>query len=161
MVSGHLKINECITLTRIYEPAAGGYRVLVDRLWPRGLSKRDASLDEWLKDVGPTTELRKWYGHVPENFSKFKGRYQNELNRPPARQAVDHILDMAYTERVVLLTATRDIEHSAAQVLLDHLQDQLARRWLNEVDEMVDGWGRDSFPASDSPGSLPPTLAAG
>jgi len=160
MVSGQLRINECITLTRAYLPAAGGHRVLVDRLWPRGLSKRDARLDEWLKDVGPTTELRKWYGHVPEKFSKFKGRYQDELNRPPAQQAVEHILDMASTERVVLLTATRDVEHSAAQVLLDHLQDALTRRWHDEVDEMVDGWSRDSFPASDPPGCLPPTLAA-
>jgi uncharacterized protein YeaO (DUF488 family) len=135
--------------------------MLVDRLWPRGVSKREASLDEWLKDIGPTTELRKWYGHQPDRFAEFKHRYQRELERSPAQLSVDRILAMADSEPVVLLTATRDVEHSAAQVLLDHLQVAMEDRRREGVDEVVDGWGQDSFPASDPPGCLPPTLSGG
>lgn len=161
MASRYPTTDKCVNLSRVYDPVAGGYRILVDRLWPRGVSKRGASLDEWLKDIAPTTELRTWYGHEGDRFAEFKHRYQRELDQPSARHAVDHILHLAQTERVVLLTATRDIEHSAARVLLDHLQSALSWRRLEEVDEVVDGWGRDSFPASDPPGSLPPTLASG
>lgn len=146
-----------MTLGRVFDDVTGGYRVLVDRLWPRGVSKEGAALDEWLKDAAPTAELRKWYGHEPDNFVEFKRRYTEELSRPPARQAVDHIRAIARTGKVILLTATRDIEHSAAQVLLVHLNNPLLQR-AEEVDDLVDGWGRDSFPASDPPGRLPPTL---
>lgn len=111
-----------ITLARIYDDATPGtYRVLVDRLWPRGVSKTEAALDEWPKEVAPSTELRRWYGHQPARFDEFALRYQAELDRPPALHAVDHLLDLAHTHEVVLLTATRDLEHSGARVLLDHL----------------------------------------
>lgn len=160
MPSKHISQHEGLILSRIYDDTTEGYRVLVDRLWPRGVSKKDAALDEWLKDAAPTAELRRWYGHEPDRFSEFKRRYQEELDHLLARQAVDHILGMLYRERVVLLTATRDIEHSAARVLLEHLQNVSAQRRRQEVDEMVDGWSRDSFPASDPPGRLPPTLTA-
>lgn len=145
-------------LSRIYDDTTGGYKVLVDRLWPRGISKKDAALDEWLKDAAPTAELRKWYGHEPDRFVEFKRRYTAELSRSPARQAVDHILAIARTEKVILLTATRDVEHSAAQVLLEYLHNATPHHRAKEVDDLVDGWGRDSFPASDPPGCLPPTL---
>jgi uncharacterized protein YeaO (DUF488 family) len=108
---------------RIYHDDAGaaGYRVLVDRLWPRGIKKADANLDEWLKDAAPSTELRRWYDHDPERFSEFARRYRAELRRPPASGAVDHLLGLGSTETLVLLTATGDVEHSGARVLRDYL----------------------------------------
>lgn len=111
-----------ITLARVYDEAVDDtYRVLVDRLWPRGISKRGAGLDEWLKEVAPSTGLRRWYGHQLDRFDEFTVRYQAELSRAPAVDAVDHLLELAQTHPVVLLTATRDIEHSGAKVLFDHL----------------------------------------
>jgi uncharacterized protein YeaO (DUF488 family) len=98
-----------------------GYRVLVDRLWPRGVTRADAALDEWLKDAAPTTELRRWYGHDVQRFEEFARRYRAELRRPPAALAVDHLLELAGTETVTLVTATRDVEHSGARVLQGHL----------------------------------------
>ena len=108
---------------RIYHDDRGdaGYRVLVDRLWPRGIKRADAALDEWLKDVAPSTELRRWYGHDPERFAEFARRYRAELRRLPASDAVDHLIDLAATQTVMLLTATSDVEHSGARVLRDHL----------------------------------------
>jgi uncharacterized protein YeaO (DUF488 family) len=161
MTSGHTGPNEGINLSRVYDPTPQRYRVLVDRLWPRGVSKQDAALDEWLKDVAPTTGLRKWYGHQPDRFVEFQRRYIEELERSPARQAVGHILDIARTEKVILLTATQDVERSAARVLLEYLHGASVHHLAAVVDKLVDGWGRDSFPASDPPGGLPPTLAGG
>lgn len=112
-----------LEVRRIYHDDRGdaGYRVLVDRLWPRGIKKADAALDEWLKDAAPSTELRRWYGHDPQRFPEFSRRYRAELRRPPASDAVDHLLGLAATRTVVLLTATGDVERSGARVLGDHL----------------------------------------
>ena len=73
-----------ITIKRVYEPTSpdDGYRVLVDRLWPRGLSKENAHIDEWLKEVAPTNELRKWFNHDPAKWEEFRTRYQKELLQP-------------------------------------------------------------------------------
>jgi uncharacterized protein YeaO (DUF488 family) len=109
---------------RIYDDRRTGYRVLIDRLWPRGIKKSDAHLNEWLKDAAPTTELRRWYGHDPERFTEFARRYRAELRRPPASDAVDHLLKLASTRPVVLLTATADVAHSGARVLHDHLESR-------------------------------------
>jgi len=108
---------------RIYHDDAGGagYRVLVDRLWPRGIKTADAHLDEWLKNAAPSAELRRWYGHDPERFTEFARRYRAELRRPPASDAVDHLLRVGSIRSLVLLTATGDVEHSGAWVLRDHL----------------------------------------
>jgi uncharacterized protein YeaO (DUF488 family) len=95
--------------------------VLVDRLWPRGVAKADLPLDEWSKDVAPSTELRRWYGHDVDRFDEFERRYRAELREPPAAAAVEHLRTVASRRRVVLLTATRDVEHSGAQVLWRHL----------------------------------------
>jgi len=95
--------------------------VLVDRLWPRGVKKEDADLDEWNRDVAPSTELRRWYGHVPARFDEFARRYGDELARPPASEAVAHLVRVGREQHVVLLTATRDLDHSGARVLHDHL----------------------------------------
>lgn len=111
------------TVTRIYdEPEKKHCRVLVDRLWPRGIAKADAGLDEWLRDVAPSTDLRKWYGHDPARFDEFARRYRVELTRPPADAAVEHLRQLARTRRTVaLITATRDVERSGARVLRDAL----------------------------------------
>lgn len=108
---------------RIYhdDSRTAGYRVLVDRLWPRGVKKSAADLDEWLKDAAPSTELRRWYGHDPPRFAEFSRRYRAELRRPPASGAVEHLLELVSSGPVVLLTATGDLEHSGARVLCDHL----------------------------------------
>lgn len=161
MTSEHTERNEVITLSRVYDLTPQRYRVLVDRIWPRGVSKQDSALDEWLTDVAPTSGLRTWYGHQPDRFAEFQRLYTEELERPPARQAVTHILEIARTENVVLLTATHDVEHSSARVLLEYLESLSVRHPTDVVDNLVDDWGRDSFPASDPPGSLPPTVTGG
>jgi uncharacterized protein YeaO (DUF488 family) len=104
----------------------GRYRVLVDRLWPRGVRKEDAAIDEWAKDVAPSTELRRWYGHDPAKFPEFERRYRAELGRSPAAEAVARLLAQAERSPVDLVTATRDVEHSGAQVLYDHLTGRSA-----------------------------------
>lgn len=112
-----------IRLQRIYDHAnhLPGYRVLVDRLWPRGVQRQDAGLDEWAKDLAPSAELRRWYGHDPRRFDDFARRYRAELARPPGSDAIANLRIVAGKRRVILLTATRDIEHSGARVLHDHL----------------------------------------
>ncbi|GAA0714588.1 DUF488 family protein [Dactylosporangium roseum] len=108
-----------ITYRRIYEESSpeDGRRVLVDRVWPRGLRKEDAHLDEWLRDVAPSTELRRWYGHEPSRFAEFRRRYLTELREPARREAVDHLRDIAGRDKLTLLTATHDVDHSQAAVL--------------------------------------------
>ena len=109
---------------RVYEQAAqsDGSRVLVDRLWPRGLSKDKAHLDEWLKAVAPSDELRRWYGHQPGKFAEFKRRYEAELKDPERADALRHLRDEARSGPVTLLTASKDLEHSEAAVLAQLLR---------------------------------------
>jgi uncharacterized protein YeaO (DUF488 family) len=91
---------------------------LVDRLWPRGIAKAEAPIDEWAKDVAPSTELRRWYGHDPDKFAEFAKRYRAELGLPPGKEALTRLRHEATRTRVALMTATRDVEHSGATVLL-------------------------------------------
>jgi len=109
---------------RVYDVPQDGdaYRVLVDRLWPRGVKKAEAGLDEWAKEVAPSTELRRWYGHDPDRFVEFARRYRAELATPPAADAVARFVVIGHGQRVILLTATRDVEHSGARVLFDKLR---------------------------------------
>jgi uncharacterized protein YeaO (DUF488 family) len=108
-----------VEIRRIYDRADGGgaYRMLVDRLWPRGVGKANAHIDEWAKDLAPSAGLRRWYGHDPARFDEFARRYRDELGRPPATDALAGLRARARRERVVLVTATRDVEHSGAWVL--------------------------------------------
>ena len=107
-----------VSVTRAYDPpAAGGYRVLVDRLWPRGVTKVAAAIDEWAKDVAPSTELRRWYAHEPARFEEFALRYRAELGRAPGSDALAHLRTLLREHVVVLVTATKDLEHSGASVL--------------------------------------------
>jgi len=114
-----------ILLRRVYDDPSpdGGLRVLVDRVWPRGLTKDAAHLDEWIKDVAPSTPLRRWYGHRPERFTEFRRRYLAELADPQPAAAMNRLQELARTRRVTLLTATRDIAHSQAAVLAEQLRD--------------------------------------
>lgn len=113
-----------VSVARVYDPPVGsaGARVLVDRIWPRGLRKDDAHLDEWLKTVAPSTELRTWYGHAPERYDEFARRYRDELRAPERAQAVQHLRDLARHGGVALLTASKAVEISQAAVLADLLR---------------------------------------
>ncbi len=113
-----------VRVRRVYEDPEpqDGRRVLVDRLWPRGLRKDAARFDEWAKDVAPSSELRTWYGHDPEKFGEFCRRYTAELAQGTSRAALDHLAALAATGPVTLLTATRDVSHSEAVVLAQLLQ---------------------------------------
>ncbi|WP_433475182.1 DUF488 domain-containing protein [Spirillospora sp. CA-142024] len=114
-----------VRLRRVYEPASSddGKRILVDRVWPRGLSKDKARLDEWEKDVAPSTELRKWYGHDADRFEEFTRRYGAELAEPERASAFGRLRELAGQGTVTLLTATRDVDHSQAAVLAARLRD--------------------------------------
>jgi len=114
-----------IRVRRVYEEpaAADGARVLVDRVWPRGLRKDAARLDEWAKDVAPSTELRTWYGHDPAKFDEFKRRYRAELDEPGAREGLDRLRALAAGRRVTLLTATKAVDISQAEVLAGLLRE--------------------------------------
>jgi uncharacterized protein YeaO (DUF488 family) len=119
-----------IQLRRVYDNddrSDADHRVLVDRLWPRGIRKADARLDEWLKDAAPSTELRRWYGHDGQRFEEFARRYRAELRRPPGSAAVDRLVELARSQTVTFLTATRDVEHSAARVLQLRVADRASR----------------------------------
>ncbi|HVV19411.1 MAG TPA: DUF488 family protein [Pseudonocardiaceae bacterium] len=112
-----------IDCRRIYDQPArsDGVRVLVDRVWPRGVRKEDAHLDEWLREVAPSTELRRWYGHDPARFAEFRRRYLAELRDPRHQELAQHLCSLARGQDLTLLTATRDIEHSQAAVLAEWL----------------------------------------
>jgi uncharacterized protein YeaO (DUF488 family) len=97
--------------------------VLVDRIWPRGLTKAKAALDEWCKEIAPSTELRKWYGHDPERFEESGRRYQAELAEPERADALAHLRELASGRGVTLLTATRQPEISEAAILARLLRD--------------------------------------
>lgn len=110
---------------RVYDDpaAADGVRVLVDRIWPRGLRKDAARLDAWEKDVAPTTELRVWYGHDPVRFEEFRRRYLAELDGQAQAPALGRLRALAQSPRpLILLTATKDVGHSQAAVLAQLLQ---------------------------------------
>lgn len=115
-----------VSIIRVYDhehaPPAGAYRVLVDRLWPRGIKKSNLELDDWCKDVTPSADLRKWYGHDPEQFAAFRDRYREELTRGTAANALRGIVEALETRPVVLYTAVKAVDISAAAVLIEILK---------------------------------------
>ncbi|QIY60744.1 DUF488 domain-containing protein [Streptomyces sp. RPA4-2] len=113
-----------VRVRRAYEVPgrADGARVLVDRLWPRGLAKAKAHLDEWCKQVAPSTELRQWYHHDPDLFEEFGRRYREELLDPERAQALAHLRDLAGERTLTLVTATKQPEISEAEVLAELLR---------------------------------------
>ena len=114
-----------VQVRRIYDEAqkSDGTRVLVDRVWPRGVSKDKAELDEWVKDVAPSTELRKWYSHDPEKFDEFARRFREELQSDDAAQALDELGELAQKGTLTLLTASKRDDISQATVLAEILND--------------------------------------
>ncbi|UGY90445.1 DUF488 domain-containing protein [Streptomyces gobiensis] len=114
-----------VRLRRVYDAVEpqDGTRVLVDRLWPRGLAKETARLDEWVKDVAPSAELRRWYGHDPERFAEFGQRYRAELAGSRQQAALHRVRELAGPARLTLLTATKDLDHSHAPILAEELRD--------------------------------------
>ena len=119
-----------IRLKRIYEPedADDGLRILVDRLWARGMSKDRAHLDAWMKEVGPSSELRQWFGHREERWSGFQERYRRELSAPLRQLFVALVESAACTSTVTLLYGARDSYQNEAVVLRDYLLDHRAAR---------------------------------
>lgn len=114
-----------VQVRRIYDDPRSddGDRVLVDRVWPRGMKKESAGLDEWAKAVAPSTDLRKWYGHDPDKFAEFRRRYRRELTSGNAADAVGRLRARADGGRLTLLTATKDVGRSHAQVLAELLTE--------------------------------------
>jgi uncharacterized protein YeaO (DUF488 family) len=112
--------REGFRAARIYDPlrADDGWRVLVDRLWPRGLTRDGAPIDEWCPEVAPSAQLRRWYGHQPDRFPEFSRRYQHELQDPQRDALLQQLRARAARQRVSLLTATKDVANSHAAVLL-------------------------------------------
>ena len=108
-----------LRIKRVYDPPeeSDGMRVLVDRLWPRGLSKEEARLDEWMREVAPSPGLRKWFGHDPEKFAAFTLRYKAELQEEPALPELKRLCTWAEEGSLTLLYAAKDERHNHARVL--------------------------------------------
>ena len=117
-----------IRCKRAYEPATqdDGYRVLVDRLWPRGIRKEDLHMEQWAKDASPSNELRQRFHHDPSLFEEFRKAYQRELNAHPEHWM--GLLDLARKGTLTLLYAAKDEAHNNAQVLADFLEDELEKQ---------------------------------
>lgn len=113
-----------IRLKRVYDsPAADdGYRILVDRVWPRGLRKEQAKIDRWLKDIAPSHELRRWFNHEPAKWEEFKARYFTELRAQP--ELVQQLADLAGGGDLTLVFSAKDRDHNNAVALKEYLQDK-------------------------------------
>jgi uncharacterized protein YeaO (DUF488 family) len=119
-----------LLVKRAYEPPASedGYRALVDRVWPRGRSKEALALDEWAKDLAPSTKLRTWFGHRVERWALFQKRYLEELSSPEQREGLHALLARAGRGPLTLLYGAKDEEHNQAVVLRGLLTRMSARR---------------------------------
>jgi uncharacterized protein YeaO (DUF488 family) len=117
-----------VNVRRVYESRSrargDGLRVLVDRLWPRGVSKRSLDIDRWAREIAPSSKLRTWYGHRPERFEGFAKRYREELRNTEASRVLAELRRSARRRPLTLLTATKDAERSAAAVLASLLKDE-------------------------------------
>ena len=117
-----------VKLKRAYEPPAAGdgTRILVDRLWPRGVSKADAAIDQWQKAIAPSTTLRKWFGHDPERWQEFRRRYADEIHKN--RKQLDELRACARSDRITLVFAAHDTTHNNAVVLREVLLGRIGAR---------------------------------
>jgi uncharacterized protein YeaO (DUF488 family) len=114
-----------IDLKRVYDPPAtsDGRRILVDRIWPRGITKADLQIDAWLKDLAPSTELRKWFGHDPAKWDEFRKRYAGELEQ--RSEALEDLVEKARAGPLTLVFSAKDTEHNNAVALREHLERRL------------------------------------
>jgi uncharacterized protein YeaO (DUF488 family) len=117
-----------VQIKRIYDPVfpSDGDRFLVDRLWPRGVSKKEACLKAWLKELAPSDDLRKWYGHRPERWSEFKRRYKLELEADKKKEELKALAERSRLTSVTLLYAAKDRERNNAVVIKEAMQRKLA-----------------------------------
>ncbi|MFE7784694.1 MULTISPECIES: DUF488 domain-containing protein [Streptomyces] len=124
---GEMSAKKNLRLRRVYEAPepSDGARVLVDRLWPRGLSKADAQLTEWCKEVAPSSELRRWFHHEEPRFTEFAERYREELAQEAVQPALERLRERAAQGPLTLLTATKDVSVSHVNVLIEVLQEGL------------------------------------
>jgi uncharacterized protein YeaO (DUF488 family) len=124
---GRRRMASRVRLQRAYdEPSADdGYRVLVDRVWPRGRTKDHLRLAAWLRDVAPSTQLRKWFGHDPARWAEFQLRYLAELADPGRSRMLDGLTERARHGRVTLVFGARDSDHNQARVIADEIQRRL------------------------------------
>jgi uncharacterized protein YeaO (DUF488 family) len=111
-----------VQIKRVYEEpsTSDGKRILIDRLWPRGLTKEKAKVDLWLKDIAPSTELRQWFGHDPSKWNEFKKRYHDELKKN--REIIVKLIEQLKTGKVTLVYGAKDEEHNDAVVLKEYLE---------------------------------------
>jgi len=118
-----------VRVRRVYDPPepADGFRVLVDRLWPRGLTKEAARVDLWARELAPSHGLRRWFGHDPSRWEEFRRRYREELQRPEVQEALAELVKRARAGNVTLLFGARDERHNNAVVLAEVLRDRLTR----------------------------------
>lgn len=117
-----------IHLKRAYEPSApeDGFRILVDRLWPRGIARDAAHVDLWLKEIAPSTELRKWFAHDPEKWAEFRKRYAEELDSRPAE--VERLAECVRRGAVTLVYGAKDQQHNQAVALKEYLEESAGRK---------------------------------
>ncbi|SEP71015.1 Uncharacterized conserved protein YeaO, DUF488 family [Virgibacillus subterraneus] len=117
-----------VQMKRIYEKVetSDGVRVLVDRVWPRGMSKEDAHLDHWMKEVGPSNDLRKWFGHDPDKYDAFKKKYKEELKNGDQQEELQKLKELTkqYNKNLTLLFAAKDEQFNQARVLKEILDRQ-------------------------------------
>ena len=118
-----------ILVQRVYgsTPASAGKRILVDRVWPRGIKKEALHLDLWLRDLAPSTPLHKWFGHDPKRWEEFQRRYRTELRRPKQQGRLNELITLARRGPVTLLYSARDEEHNQALALRSVLEDSLKK----------------------------------
>ncbi|HEY8341372.1 MAG TPA: DUF488 domain-containing protein [Egibacteraceae bacterium] len=125
MLGARLVVVSGVRIRRVYDPPEpeDGFRILIDRVWPRGVSKEEARVDEWRRDLAPSTELRRWFGHDPARFDEFRRRYRAELEQ--AADALDELVERARDGVVTLVYGARDTEHNNAVVLRELLEERL------------------------------------
>lgn len=122
---------ESLQIIRVYqdiEHSKTDYRMLVDRLWPRGISKNSLELDYWAKELAPSDQLRKWYDHQITKFDLFRDKYLTELANPNLSDIISMLTNQTTRNRLLLLTATKDLEHSSAAVLYEFLAPRILNR---------------------------------
>jgi uncharacterized protein YeaO (DUF488 family) len=121
-------VTSPIQIQRVYErrPVKGN-AVLVDRVWPRGIKKEELGNHPWMRELGPSTELRQWFGHRPERWPEFRRRYRTELNQPQQREMLDELVAMARKRPLTLLYGARDTERNQAAVIRELLEERLQK----------------------------------
>lgn len=122
------RVTHNVRLQRAYDEPTGddGYRVLVDRLWPRGRTKEMLRLDVWARDLGPSTELRKWFAHDPARWEEFRTRYLAELADPTRAKILDDLAERADKGPITIVFAARDVEHNDARVIVEEIERRRA-----------------------------------